>query len=90
MLCLPAFLPALVGSYTECKALLAEKNVSAVTGVNRPDGVILREVTDVSLLLAELSLCVKTLDEVCALAESIKNVKEIGRASCRERVSPRV
>ena len=74
MLCHPAFLSTKVGGYTESEALLTEKNVSAVTGVNRPDGVVLGEMTDVSLLLIDVCASVKTLDEVSAVAESLKNV----------------
>ena len=79
MLCHPAFLSAKVGCDTESEALLTEKNVSAVTGVNRPDGVILGEMTDISLLLINVCARVKSLDEISAVAESLKN---IGAYSC--------
>ena len=74
VLCHPALLATKVGSNTKSEALLTEKNVSAVTGVNRPDSVILGEMNDVSLLLVKICTSVKTLDEVCAVTESIKNV----------------
>ena len=50
MLCHPAFFPTLIGSDTESKAFLTEKNVAAVTGVYGNNGVVLRELADVSLL----------------------------------------
>ena len=67
----PALFICKVGSDTECKALLAQKNVSAVTGVNGPDCVVLGEVADVSVLFGKLSLGVKTLYKV-AVAELVK------------------
>ena len=57
MLSHPAFFSAEVGSDTESEALLAEKNVSAVTGVDGPDGVVLREVADIAVFFVEVSLC---------------------------------
>ena len=56
MLSHPAFFSAEVGRDTESKALLAEKNVSAVTGVDRPDGVVFRELADVAVFFVEVSL----------------------------------
>ena len=72
MLSHPAFFSAEVGSDSESKALLAEKNVSAVTGVDRPNGVLFREVNDIAVFFVEVCLCMKTLDEVGAVAELIK------------------
>ena len=74
MLSHPAFLSAEVGCNAERKALLAEPNVSAVARVDRPDGVVLREVADIAVLLIEVSLCVQTLDEVGTVAEGFENV----------------
>ena len=56
MLSHPAFFSAEVGCDTESEALLAEKNVSAVTGVDGPDGVVFREVADVAVFFVEVSL----------------------------------
>ena len=74
MLSLPAFLPALVGSDTECEALLAEENVSAVTLVNGDDCVVLRELADISLLFVDFALTVETANPVVAVAESLENL----------------
>ena len=49
MLSHPALFPALVRSNAERKALFAEKNVSAVSGVDRNNGVILGELADIAL-----------------------------------------
>ena len=70
----PAFFSAEVGSDTQSEALLTEQNVSAVTGVDGPDGVVLREVADVTVLLVDICSCMQTLDEVSAVAESFQNV----------------
>ena len=74
MLSHPAFLTAEVGGDTESEALLAEQNVSAVAGVDGPDGVVLREVADVAVVLIKLRLGVQTLDEVVAVAERIEDI----------------
>jgi len=74
MLSHPALFSAEVGCDTKRKTLLTEKNVSAVTGVNGPDSVILGEMTDITVLLVKLSLGVETLDEAGIIAESLKNV----------------
>ena len=70
----PVFLAAEVGSDTQSEALLAEEHVSAVAGVDRPDGVVLREVADVTVVLIELSLGVQTLDVVVAVADGVKHI----------------
>ena len=70
----PSFFSAEVGRDAERKALLAEQDVSAVAGVDRPDGVVLREMADVAVLLVELRLRVKTLDETGVVAERVENV----------------
>ena len=56
MLCHPALVLALVGSDTQREALLAEQNISAVSGVYRPDRVVLGELNYVSLLGVNVSL----------------------------------
>ena len=74
MLSHPAFLPALVGGNAEREALLAEEDVSAVSGVDGNDGIVLRELADVSLFLVNVALGVQTLDPVGVLvAESVQN-----------------
>ena len=74
MLCHPFLFPAEGGGYAQCKALFAEQNVSAVAGVDGHDGVVLREVDDVSLLGVELSLGMQTLDIVVTVADSIERL----------------
>ena len=70
----PALLASQVGSNTKRKALLAQETVSAVTGVYGPDGVVLGEVADVTVFLVNVSLGVKALDEVSALAQSLQYI----------------
>jgi hypothetical protein len=74
MLSHPAFLATKVGSDTQSEALLAEQNVSAVTGVNGPDGVVLGEVADVTIFFVDVSASVQTLDIVSGIAQSFKNI----------------
>ena len=70
----PALAAAENGGDAEREALLAEKDVSAVAGVDGPDGVVLRELNDVAVLLVELSLGVESLDEVGAVSESVEHL----------------
>ena len=70
----PVFLASEVGSNTEGEALLAEQYVSAVAGVDRPDGVVLGEVADVTVLLVKLCFGVQTLYIVGAVADSVKHI----------------
>ena len=69
----PAFLPALVGSDTESKALLTEKNVTAVCGVNGNDGVVFGEVADVSLFGIYVTFSVETSYPVVGVAENVED-----------------
>ena len=70
----PAFLPALIGGNAQREALLAEQDVSAVSGIDRDDGVVLRELADISLLFVHIALGVKTLHPVGVLvAERVEN-----------------
>ena len=71
----PALVLALVGSDTQCEALLAQQNVSAVCGVDGPDRVLLRELNDISLLGINVSLAVQTANEVVGgVAEVLESV----------------
>ena len=71
----PALVLALVGSDTQCEALLAQQNVSAVCGVDGPDRVLLGELNDVSLLGINVSLAVQTANEVVgSVAEVLESV----------------
>ena len=74
MLCHPVLFSAEGGGYAQSKALFAEQNVSAVAGVDGHDGVVLREVDDVSLLGVELSLGMQALDIVGTVADSIERL----------------
>ena len=70
----PPFLTSKVRSDTKSEALLAKKNVAAISGVNGPDSVILREMAYVSVFLINIRARVQTLDEISAVAKSVKNV----------------
>ncbi len=72
MLSHPAFFSAEVRSDSESKALFAEQNVSAVTRVDRPNGVLFREVNDITVFFVKVCLCMKTLDEVGAVTELVE------------------
>ena len=69
----PAFVSALIGGYAQSKALFAQQNVSAVTGVDRNNGVVLGELADISLFLVDVAFAVKSSDPVVAVAENVKN-----------------
>ena len=56
MLCHPALVLALIGRDTKSEALLSEKNVSAVSGVYRPDRIVLGELNYISLFGIYVSL----------------------------------
>ena len=74
MLGLPALLASLVGGDTKSEALFSEENVSAVTGVNGDDGVVLRELADVSLFGVDIAAAVKSANPVIAVTENIENI----------------
>ena len=63
----PSFL-ALVGSDAQRKALFAQQHVAAVAGVDGPDGVVLREVDDVAVLLIDVRFGVQAADKVVGLS----------------------
>ena len=73
MLCHPALFSAKVGGNAKCKALLAEQHVSAVTGVDGHDGVVLREVGDIAVLFVKSSLGVKPLDVIRAVTQRVNH-----------------
>ena len=73
MLSLPALVFALIGSNSESEALFAEKNISAVTGINGDDCVILRELADISLFFVDIALAMKTANPILAVAQSLEN-----------------
>ena len=76
----PAFLAPEIGCNTESETLLSEKNVSAVSGVYAPNGVVLREVTDITVLFVEVCLRVESLYKSGIIAESVENiVSDAGR-----------
>ena len=70
----PAFLAAEVGRNPQRETFLAQKNVAAVAGVYRNDGVVLREVADIPLFLVNIAFAVQSPDPVGAVAESLKYV----------------
>lgn len=50
----PAFLVALVAGDAQCEAFFAQQHVSAVAGVDGPDGVVLGELDDVAVLRVDV------------------------------------
>ena len=75
MLSHPGLVLALEGSDTESEALLAEENVSAVCGVDRPDSVLFGELNDVSVLGVNVSLGVETSYEIVGgIAEVLESL----------------
>ena len=74
MLCHPHFVLTLIRSDSQCKALLAEQYVAAVTAVDGDNSVVLRELADISLFRVDLALSVSTSYEVVAVAESFEYV----------------
>ena len=74
MLCLPAFVLALVRSYTKCKALFTEKNVSAVSRVNGNNCIVLWELANPSLFGIHIAFAMKSANPVIAVTENVKNL----------------
>ena len=74
MLSHPALFPALVRSNSESKALLAEKNVSAVSRVYRDNCVVLRELADISLFGINITFCMEAANPIVAVSEYVKNL----------------
>ena len=71
----PALFPTLVGSDSQRKALFAEKNVSAVSGVNGDNSIIFGELADISVFGVNVAFAVKTSYPVVAVAENFKNFR---------------
>ena len=70
----PALVFAQVGGDTESEALFAQQNVSAVAGVYRDNGIVLREVHDISLLSVNVAFAVEALNPIGAVAQGIPNL----------------
>ena len=73
MLCLPALVEAEVRGNAEGKALFALKDVSAVAGADRVDGVVLRELADVTLLGVTVTGSMGAFDPVFAAADGVQD-----------------
>ena len=71
MLSHPALFTAQVRGNAERKALFAKEHISAVAGVDRHDGIVLREVCDITVFFVQVSLRVQALDEVRAVAQRV-------------------
>ena len=69
MLCHPALIAPEVGSDTQGKAFLAQQDISAVTGVYGTDGVILREVYDVTIFLVDIGFRMEPFYKVGAVTQ---------------------
>ena len=70
----PALGFGLEGGDAQGEALFAQQHIAAVAGVDAPDGVILREVDDVAVLLAEILFGMQALDEIIAVAQEIQHL----------------
>ena len=70
----PALVFAQVRGDTESEALFAQQNVSAVAGVYRDNGIVLREVHDISLLSVNVAFAVEALNPIGAVAQGIPNL----------------
>ena len=67
----PALVLALEGGDAQGEALLAQQHVSAVAGVDGPNGVILGELQNVALLIVQLAFAVQAADEVIGIAQLV-------------------
>ncbi len=74
MLSHPAFVFALEGRDAQRKALFAQQNVSAVAGVDGPDGVVLGELEDIALVGVQGALAVETADEIIGIAQLVQHL----------------
>ncbi len=65
----PALIFAQVRSNAESKALFAQQHISAVAGVDGNNGVVFREVADVTLFGVDLAFAVESAHPVGAVAK---------------------
>ena len=70
----PTFLPTLIGSDAQCEAFLSEQNVAAVCRVNGNDGIILRELADISLLRIHVAFRMQASYPVVGVAENFQHL----------------
>lgn len=70
----PALVLAQIGRDAQRKALFAQKHVAAVTGIDRPDGVILGEMQNVAFAFVDIRSRVQAFDEIAVLAHGFQNV----------------
>lgn len=68
----PALVFAEVGRDTQREAFLAEKHVSAISGVDGDNGIIFGEVHDISLFGIDVALAVEALDEIAVFAQLVE------------------
>ena len=71
MLSHPALVLALVGSDTQREALLAQQNVAAVSGVDGPNGVVLGELDNISVLRIDIGFGVEAANEIVGLVAQL-------------------
>ena len=69
----PAFVLALEGRDAQRKALFAQQDISAVAGVDGPDGVVLGELEDIALVGVQRALAVETADEIIGIAQLVQD-----------------
>ena len=68
----PALFLAEIGGDAQREALLAQKHVAAVSGVDGNDRVVFGEVQDVALFGIDVALAVEALDEIAVLAQLVQ------------------
>ena len=69
VLCHPAFFLAQPRTYTQCKAFFAQQNISAISGVDAPYGIVFREVGYVFVFGIYLGFGVEALYKVGAFVQ---------------------
>ena len=74
MLSHPALVAALVGRDAQRKAFFAQQHIPAVAGVDRNDGVVLREVADIPLFFHDVAFAVQAAHPVVTVAQGFQHI----------------
>ncbi len=67
----PAFFAALIRRDTQRETLFAQQHVSAITGVDAPDGVVLREMADITVVFVNIGFGMQSLHKIAAVAQRV-------------------
>ena len=70
----PALFSSEIRGDSEGKALLSEKNISTVSGIDRPYGIIFGEMAYVSVVFVNIGAGMQAFDKVGTVSENVKNV----------------